>query len=292
MVEQHLEDGYDRIIIILLLLSCFPSSFSSFPFSSFLLFFVYVLLFSFQVGGPWIITSYDYDVALDGTYHIHSYAHTCLYECTYTYTDIHNTYLHLLEYGYPNEPKYSHSKQLHDILHQYEAAIVGQDPPNPINLGPNQEAHVYSAGGQTITFLSNIDSVNAATVKFNGKSYNLPKWSVTILGNGDAILYCTAVITSQQEIKTMTPVSPLTDAATSPSFWAESVGVWDTDAPTANHPPEQLIMTRDRTDYLWYQTNVTVTSSNPTLQITNVNDFIQVYLDGNYQGMILQPPPL
>lgn len=187
------------------------------------------------------------------------------------------------EYGYPNEPKYSHSKQLHDVLHQFEAVILGQDPPQPINLGPNQEAHVYTVGSQTIAFLSNIDSVNNATVKFQGNSYNLPKWSVTILGNGK-VLYCTSVTTSQENIKAITPVSHLSDGAAVLSWWAEPAGVWDMNAPKATTPTEQLLVTHDKTDYLWYVTKVTVNNNKPNLNIPTVNDFVQVYVDGVFQG--------
>ena len=50
-------------------------------------------IYTIRVGGPFIITSYDYDVALD-------------------------------EYGLPNEPKYSHFSALHNVLHQYADSIL------------------------------------------------------------------------------------------------------------------------------------------------------------------------
>ena len=62
--------------------------------------------FGRTTGGPFIITSYDYDVALN-------------------------------EYGLPSEPKYSHSSALHHIINTYATTIVGQDKPVQQSLGWN-----------------------------------------------------------------------------------------------------------------------------------------------------------
>ena len=66
-----------------------------------------------RVGGPFIVTSYDYDVALD-------------------------------EYGLPNEPKYSHLAALHSVLHQYADLILSNPPSEGFVLDPigqNIEIH-------------------------------------------------------------------------------------------------------------------------------------------------------
>lgn len=60
-----------------------------------------------QPGGPGITNSYDYDAPLD-------------------------------EYGYPNEPKYSHLSKLHSILLDFSDSILQNDPPQPLNLGTYQ----------------------------------------------------------------------------------------------------------------------------------------------------------
>ncbi|KAH9288505.1 hypothetical protein KI387_032622, partial [Taxus chinensis] len=54
-------------------------------------------------------------------------------------------------------------------------------------------AHVYSAGlGTCATFLANLDTQSDATVKFNGISYHLPAWSVSILPDCKNVVLNTA----------------------------------------------------------------------------------------------------
>jgi hypothetical protein len=73
--------------------------------------------FGRNTGGPQDTTSYDYDAPLD-------------------------------EYGYPHNPKYSHTAALHAIFNQYASYLLGQPRAKAQPLGPNQEAHVYGVVGQ------------------------------------------------------------------------------------------------------------------------------------------------
>ncbi|KAK3187965.1 hypothetical protein Dsin_027526 [Dipteronia sinensis] len=107
-------------------------------------------------GGPFYITSYDYDAPID-------------------------------EYGLLSEPKWGHLKDLHAAIKLCEPALVAADSPQYIRLGPNQEAHVYRVNGLSeglnssqygsqsscSAFLANIDEHKAASVSFFGQSYIL-----------------------------------------------------------------------------------------------------------------------
>ncbi|GMP99940.1 hypothetical protein CsSME_00047222 [Camellia sinensis var. sinensis] len=65
--------------------------------------------------------------------------------------------------------------------------------PTITSLGPNLEAGVYKTGsGLCAVFLANVDSQSDATVNFNGNSYNLPTWSVSILPDCKNIVLNTA----------------------------------------------------------------------------------------------------
>lgn len=72
--------------------------------------------------GPMIVTSYDYDVALN-------------------------------EYGLPHNPKYSHSAELHRILKSYASVILSNpvDPGTP--LDNNVFVNVYGKTGNVVIFL-------------------------------------------------------------------------------------------------------------------------------------------
>jgi hypothetical protein len=119
-------------------------------------------------GGPFYITSYDYDAPLD-------------------------------EYGLRSEPKWGHLKDLHAAIKLCEPALVAADAPQYRKLGSKQEAHIYHGDGETggkvcAAFLANIDEHKSAHVKFNGQSYTLPPWSVSILPDCRHVAFNTAKV--------------------------------------------------------------------------------------------------
>eukprot|EP00123_Amoebidium_parasiticum_P017278 comp23780_c0_seq2/m.41251 comp23780_c0_seq2/g.41251 ORF comp23780_c0_seq2/g.41251 comp23780_c0_seq2/m.41251 type:complete len:438 (-) comp23780_c0_seq2:142-1455(-) len=197
-----------------------------------------------------LTTSYDYDVALN-------------------------------EFGMPHEPKYSHSARLHEVLHTYEAIIMGVDrAPNSISLGPKQEGHNYTTEDGSVYFLSNIDDKNPATVTWGGWTYTLAAWSVSIVdANGD-VVYDTATVG-----KPMTSAVNLQSVRINTEWeWTpDHVGVWG-DPITSDSPKELISLTVDSTDYLWYETTVTHAAGPGVLTLHNSSDVIYAYVDGVYAG--------
>jgi len=57
------------------------------------------------------------------------------------------------------------------------------------------QAHVYSANGHCAAFLANIDNRRKVTVRFQGQSYLLPPWSVSILPDCKKVIFNTAQVT-------------------------------------------------------------------------------------------------
>ncbi len=49
-------------------------------------------------------------------------------------------------------------------------------------------------------------------------------------------------------------------------------------------PTEQIFTTSDTTDYLWYITNVTTKHETNSLTLNNSNDWLSVFVDGNWIG--------
>eukprot|EP01121_Diplochlamys_sp_Union-15-3_P017235 TRINITY_DN6029_c0_g1_i6.p1 TRINITY_DN6029_c0_g1~~TRINITY_DN6029_c0_g1_i6.p1 ORF type:complete len:391 (+),score=72.88 TRINITY_DN6029_c0_g1_i6:424-1596(+) len=87
-------------------------------------------------------------------------------------------------------------------------------------------------------------------------------------------------------MRAMEPLSAINDEQNSLSFWTETPGLWGPNTIKSSTPLEQLSVTHDTTDYLWYVTDFTVESSaETTLKINNVNDLVLCFVDGiNWSG--------
>ncbi|KAL3721335.1 hypothetical protein ACJRO7_033776 [Eucalyptus globulus] len=85
-------------------------------------------------GGPFITTSYDYEVPID-------------------------------EYGLPRFPKWGHLKELHISLMLCEHVLLNGEPTT---------ANVYTSSGFCVAFLANIDDEEDKTILFRNMSYHLP----------------------------------------------------------------------------------------------------------------------
>lgn len=221
-------------------------------------------------GGPFISTSYDYDAPID-------------------------------EYGMIRQPKWGHLKDLHKSIKLCEEALVATDP-TYTNLGPNLESHVYMAGsGVCAAFLANIGTSDA-TVTFNGKSYHLPAWSVSILPDCKNVVFNTAQINSQatnleeKYLKDENQDSDQTlDSSKVQSDWSyinEPVGISKSDAFTKTGLMEQINTTADVSDYLWYSTSIQVTGNEQflfngtesNLHIESLGHILHAFVNGKLAG--------
>nr|XP_010910537.1 LOW QUALITY PROTEIN: beta-galactosidase 6-like [Elaeis guineensis] len=223
-------------------------------------------------GGPFIATSYDYDAPID-------------------------------EYGIIRQPKWGHLRDLHKAIKLCEAALIATDP-TYTSLGPNLEAHVYKGGsGVCAAFLANIGTQSDATVTFNGKSYHLPAWSVSILPDCRNVVFNTAQISSQAthlEMRYLTSNSqdsdqPIDSSKASQSDWSfaiEPVGISKSDAFTKSGLLEQINTTADVSDYLWYSISIEIkgdeqflfngTQSN--LHVESLGHVVHAFVNGKLSG--------
>ncbi|KAJ4904621.1 Beta-galactosidase 2 [Raphanus sativus] len=210
-----------------------------------------------RTSGEFITTSYDYDAPLD-------------------------------EYGLLREPKYSHLKELHKVIKLCEAALVSVDP-TITSLGSKQEAHVFKSKTSCSAFLSNYDTNNPARVMFRGFPYDLPSWSISILPDCKTEYHNTAKIRS--------PNMPMKMVPTSTRFSWES---YNEAIPSSSDYGtfardgllEQISMTRDKTDYFWYLTDITISSDerflktgeDPLLTICSAGHALHVFVNGQLAG--------
>lgn len=239
-------------------------------------------------GGPNYITSYDYDAPID-------------------------------EYGLLSQPKWGHLKDLHAVIKLCEPALVAVDSPQYIKLGPKQEAHVYRedvhSSDQNLSFyeskcsafLANIDEHKSVMVKFLGRAYTLPPWSVSILPDCKNVAFNTAKVSAQTSIKTvrfydindpaylqMMVPNQVTHISESWNSVKEPIGVWSNSNFTFRGILEHLNVTKDRSDYLWYTTRIHISDDDisfwkdnqlsPVLTIDSMRDLVYIYINNQFTG--------
>ncbi|KAK3008150.1 hypothetical protein RJ639_015129 [Escallonia herrerae] len=208
--------------------------------------------FGRTAGGPFITTSYDYDAPID-------------------------------EYGLIRQPKYDHLKELHRVIKLCEQALVAADPA-VTSLGSYEQAHVFSSNaGDCAAFLSNYHFDSAARVTFRNMQYKLPPWSISILPDCKNVAFNTAQVGVKTSRAQMLQLC--THGKPSMKIFILVTIIFD-------GLREQLNITRDASDYLWYMTNVEISSSesflcesrHPTLRVQSAGDGLHVFINGHLSG--------
>ncbi|XVE69810.1 hypothetical protein DITRI_Ditri10aG0021500 [Diplodiscus trichospermus] len=214
--------------------------------------------FGRTAGGPFITTSYDYDAPID-------------------------------EYGLIRQPKYGHLKELHRAIKLCEHALVSSDP-TVTSLGTYQQAHVFSSRrGGCAAFLSNYHMKSAARVMFNNRHYNLPPWSISILPDCKNVVFNTATVGVKTSQIQMLPTNSI---MFSWETYDEDISpLGESSRITAPGLLEQMNVTRDTSDYLWYTTSVDISPSEsflrgqkPTLNVDSAGHALHVFINGQFSG--------
>ncbi|KVI05891.1 Galactose-binding domain-like protein [Cynara cardunculus var. scolymus] len=152
------------------------------------------------------------------------------------------------------------------------------DAPDPI-------AYVYrNKSGGCAAFLANDDKTDFATVNFMNQHYNLPPWSISILPNCKNTVYNTARVGAQTTVMKMTREKI---GFAWQSYNDETEDYDDNTFGTAGLL-EQLNVTRDASDYLWYMTDVEIdpnegflrSGEQPTLTALSAGHALHVGLKG------------
>ncbi|KVH93961.1 beta-galactosidase-like [Cynara cardunculus var. scolymus] len=215
--------------------------------------------FGRTAGGLFITTSYDYDAPID-------------------------------EYGLLNEPKWGHLKNLHTAIKLVEPALVSAYP-TVTYPGKNQEIHVFQPkSGGCAAFLSNYDPQSSAKMTFGNAQYDLPPWSISILHDCNDEVFNTAKVNAPSTQKKMTPVG---------SFDWQS---YNEEAPSSDGSDtlsmaglyEQLNVTRDASDYLWYLAEVNISPNEeflkngqfPVLTVMSAGHALHVFINNQLSGTV------
>ncbi|XP_068662887.1 beta-galactosidase 15-like [Aristolochia californica] len=220
--------------------------------------------FGRTAGGPYIFTSYDYDAPLD-------------------------------EYGHLNQPIWGHLKQLHAVIPSRERVLTHGDNVTT-EMGNGVAATVSTEDGSFVAFLCNVNTTTDATITFHGNQYLVPAWSVSFLPDCSAEVYNTAMVSTPTSVKVKLP-NMATDQPEQlrwvwrPERLAEVLKGWaDRDSFTASLLIDQITVTRDASDYLWYITLVRIEKSNPifnnevTLRVTSSGHVLHAFFNGKIVG--------
>uniref|UniRef100_A0A7N0VCA4 beta-galactosidase n=1 Tax=Kalanchoe fedtschenkoi TaxID=63787 RepID=A0A7N0VCA4_KALFE len=218
--------------------------------------------FGRTAGGPYIITTYDYDAPLD-------------------------------EYGNPKQPKWGHLKQLHNVLFSIENTLTYGNSTDT-DLGNGVVTTVFATNETSSCFISNTNETSDATVAYQGNQYHVPAWSVSILPDCQTEEYNSAKINTQTSVMVNKP----NDAEEQPTSlkwqWrperaADAIRLGKGDY-TASEILDQKAAADDASDYLWYITNLDLAESdlvwgpNMSLRVNETGHILHVFVNGKYQA--------
>ncbi|KAK3224226.1 hypothetical protein Dsin_011251 [Dipteronia sinensis] len=188
------------------------------------------------------------------------------------------------------QPKYGHLKELHRAIKMSEKALVSADP-IVTSLGSFQQAYVYSSeSGNCAAFLSNYDTKSPARVMFNNMHYNLPPWSISVLPDCRNVVFNTAKVGVQTSQMEMLPTNA--DMFSWESYDEDVSSLDDSSTFSSQGLLEQINVTRDASDYLWYITSVDIGSSEsflhggelPTLIVQSSGHAVHIFVNGQLSG--------
>ncbi|XP_020269629.1 beta-galactosidase-like isoform X1 [Asparagus officinalis] len=233
-----------------------------------------------RTAGNFIATSYDYDAPID-------------------------------EYGLVRQPKYDHLRDLHKVIKKCEPILVYGEL-TVASLGDNQQSYVYrSKSGACAAFLANNDTKSSASVTYNGMSYELPPWSISILPDCKTAVYNTARVRGNKVQMKMSRIGGFSwksykeqtynddKKAFMTSGLLEQVNMTknfmesDKNTFTDTGLLEQVNVTRDRTDYLWYTTHVNISENEQYLKngqylaltVSSAGPSLHIYINGQLTGI-------
>ncbi|KAJ0959700.1 hypothetical protein J5N97_000644 [Dioscorea zingiberensis] len=135
------------------------------------------------------------------------------------------------EYGLKRHPKWDHLRDLHAAVKQSSQPLLWGKH-TKISLGLFQQAYIFQANsGSCAAFLVNNDTTSKVTVQFRNVAYDLPQKSISILPD------CKNVVFNSATKRLL----------------------------------DQLTITKDTTDYLWYTVSYDYTSSDDQQLLLQVN---------------------
>ena len=201
--------------------------------------------------------------------------------------------------GLPNEPKKTHLQRLHLLLYKYGDVLLNS--PSQVDnkqavLRLNttsgqfvnttkQFAYIYKSDESAVAFLENA-AKETVLVKFSAKNFTLPPLSSSLIdmSSGEMEEKYNSGKMNATGIPTERIYSTLIEKF-SWKVWQENVSRLEGGFKN-NYPLEQINVTEDLTDYLFYQTTVmgAVTGVVNITVESQISDSFLAYIDGTFQS--------
>ena len=199
----------------------------------------------------------------------------------------------------PNEPKRTHLTRLHNLISHNSAILLGSkiQADNPIYLlhynnetnkfvnSTEQLAYVYENDAGRIVFVQNSAPMEII-VAYGNSNITMQPTSVIVLDKTYSILYdsskvnSTGLRTKRKYILGKVKMDPFV-------AWNENIAEATEMATAEQHPLEQLLVTQDETDYLFYHTKVSVPVSADNAFVvvdSRAANSLLIFVNGKFQG--------
>lgn len=181
------------------------------------------------------------------------------------------------DFGLPTT-KAKHLAKLHRILAEHSEDLLAH--PRPAAQAVGEKQRMYTLG--RLTFLCNDDEQAPASFQHDGKKHTLAARTVLIVKNGKVLLDTSKLDAGLEVRRSYQPVD--VDLAKfgswhepMPQDWPEQMAE---DEVVADEPVEQLLITRDRSDYCWYSTKIRSDGGRATLTLDKAADVVYVFVNG------------
>ena len=174
--------------------------------------------------------------------------------------------------------KYYHLKKLHFILKDNQKILLSNDIPQLQKSSPKQYTYLYQSGDRFLAFLCNDDSNKSHKVEFKDVFFDIKPRSVIII-NDSGILMDTSIVDSKsivnRQITEMCSISEIKQITSLPSSEISEGFL------KFEKPMEQLLLTKDNSDYCWYSTKIDIGLDEVSgkLILTNAADIVHVFIN-------------
>ncbi|XP_008219605.1 PREDICTED: beta-galactosidase 16 [Prunus mume] len=187
------------------------------------------------------------------------------------------------EYGSIRQPKWGHLKELHAAVKLASSALLSGEQTS-IPLGQLQDAYVFKVlSGECAAFLVN-KGPKHATVLFQESSYQLPPKSISILPDCKKVAFNTAKVSAQHATRSW-QVAQKFDSAENWEEYKEAIPNFEKTTLRASTLPEQISITKDESDYLWYTFSFQYDSdAQSTLSVKSHGHVLHAFVNGVFTG--------
>ncbi|CAN0878842.1 Beta-galactosidase 14 [Linum grandiflorum] len=194
------------------------------------------------------------------------------------------------EFGLERGPKYGHLKDVHKALNLCKRALLWGTNTYGQRINPDVEVRIYETPETDIcsAFLTNNNTRLGQTVSFRGHDYYLPARSISILPDCKTVVLNTATIVAQHNSRNF-----LRSDVTNQLKWEMAIETIPAALKvTSSTPMELYFLTKDKTDYAWYTTTITLDPRDlsmkkdilPVLRVASLGHAMLAFVNGQFIG--------